>query len=477
MKHEADILSHFKTRQFIDIFNALADGIYISDAQGTTLWLNNASENLCGVPKEQLIGRDVAELEAMGIFNPSVTRMVIETGKTTTTVQLVNNKSRFLVTGHLITDELGLPELIVAHSRDITEAARTSSKLEETVALLKRYSEEVHLMKREVQSSHKETLIGTSRSYLSLLELLKKVAVVDTTVLITGETGVGKTFLAEHIHQLSDRCGQPFVHVNCSSIPESLIESELFGYHKGAFTGANQTGKIGLVKMADNGTLFLDEISELPFHLQSKLLLLLQNKTFMPIGDTKTYTANVRIIAATNANLLEQVKLGKFRHDLYYRLNILPINVPPLRERKEDIFPLLYFYLKKFNTKHNGQRRFTAEVLDVLHLYDWPGNVRELENLVERIVITAKQDELKVSDLPEEFRQMGAIDDSLMNLGGNLSLTERIEKIEEELIAQSLKQHKSTRKAAAALNITQSLLMRRIKKYGITVGEEEEQVI
>ncbi|MGE5702784.1 MAG: sigma-54 interaction domain-containing protein [Clostridia bacterium] len=473
MEHEADILSHFKTRQFIDIFNALADGIYISDAQGKTLWVNKASENLCGVPKEQLIGRYVAELEAMGVFNPSVTRMVMETGKTTTTVQLVNNKSRFLVTGHIIPDELGLPELIVAHSRDITEAARTSSQLEETIALLKRYSEEVHVMKREVQSSSKENLIGSSRSFLSLLELLKKVAVVDTTVLITGETGVGKTFLAEYIHQLSDRCSQPFVHVNCSAIPESLIESELFGYHKGAFTGANQTGKIGLVKMADKGTLFLDEISELPFHLQSKLLLLLQNKTFMPIGDTKTYTADVRIIAATNTNLMEQVKLGKFRHDLYYRLNILPINVPPLRERKEDIFPLLYFYLKKFNTKHNGRRRFTAEVLDVLHQYDWPGNVRELENLVERIVITAKQDELLVSDLPEELRMISAIDDSLLILGGNLSLTERIEKIEGELIIQALKQHKSTRKAAAALGITQSLLMRRVKKYGIVVEEEE----
>lgn len=469
-------LIDFKLHNFIDILNAIADGIYISDAAGTTIWVNNASENLCGVPKADLIGRNVVELEAMGIFNPSITRMVIESGKTVTTIQLVGNKRKFLVTGYIIPDENGKPELIVAHSRDITEALRTSSQLEETESLLKRYSEEIQLMRREHNQANADTpFIGVSRSYTSLLELMKKVAVVDTTVLITGETGVGKTFIAEHIHQLSERCSQPFVHVNCSAIPESLIESELFGYQKGAFTGASSTGKIGLVKMAEKGTLFLDEISELPFHLQSKLLLLLQNKTYMPIGDTKMHAADVRIIAATNANLHDLVKIGKFRHDLYYRLNILPINVPSLRERKEDIFPLLYFYLQKWNSKHNQQRKFSTEVLDVLHQYEWPGNVRELENLVERIVITAKSDEIQIADLPEELRSIGTFDEGLFSLGSNLSLTERTEAFEKELIAQALRLHGSTRKAAAALGITQSLLMRRIRKYGLHDGNEEGQ--
>ncbi|MED4582994.1 sigma-54 interaction domain-containing protein [Brevibacillus choshinensis] len=473
MEKDAQIIAFFKTSQLIDIFNTLADGIYISDAQGTTLWLNQASENLCGLPKSELIGRNVIDLEAMGIYKPSVTRLVIETGKPTTTIQLVNNKGKFLVTGHIIPDEKGNPELIVAHSRDITEAARASSQLEETVSLLKRYSEEIQLMKREALQNMSQALIGSSRSYLALLELVKKVAVVDTTVLITGETGVGKSFLAEHIHQLSDRCGSPFVHVNCSAIPETLIESELFGYQKGAFTGANQSGKIGLVKMADKGTLFLDEISELPYHLQSKLLLLLQNKTFMPIGGTKTYTADIRIIAATNANLLDLVRMGKFRHDLYYRLNILPINVPPMRERKEDIFPLLHHNLKKFNTKHHQKRRFSIEALDILHHYEWPGNVRELENLVERIVITAKEDEIQVTDLPEELRSIRDFEENIWSLGGKFSLLERLDKIEVEIISQALRSHKSTRKTATALGITQSLLMRRIKKYGILVDSDD----
>lgn len=470
MEKAAEILALSSVDRFIDILNTLADGIFIADAQGTTLWLNNASENLCGLPKAELIGQNVSDLEEMGIFSPSVTRLVLETGKPTTTIQLVNNKGKFLVTGHIIPDEDGRPELIVSHSRDITEAARASSQLEETVALLKRYSEEIQLMKWEASKS---SSIGNSRSYLALLELMKKAAPVDTTVFITGETGVGKSYLAEQIHQLSERSSGPFIHVNCSAIPETLIESELFGYHKGAFTGASHSGKIGLVKMADKGTLFLDEISELPYHLQSKLLLLLQNKTFMPIGGTKTYTADIRIITATNANLQELVRLGKFRHDLYYRLNILPINVPPLRERKDDIFPLLHHNLQRFNSKHNQKRRFSPEALDVLHQYEWPGNVRELENLVERIVITSKLDEIQVSDLPEELRSIRELEEGILSLG-SLSLSERMEKIEMEFILQALRTHKTTRKTAAALGITQSLLMRRIKKYGIQLDSEEE---
>lgn len=467
MEKETNVLSLIQPKSFIDIFNALADGIYISDAQGTTIWLNKASENLCGYPKEMLIGKNVVDLEKMGVFTPSVTRLVMETGQTTTTIQYTKNKGKFLVTGHIIRNQQGQTEWIVAHSRDITEAARASSQLEETVALLKRYSEEIQVMKREANQSHSSVLIGHSRSYLALQDLVKKAAVADTTILLTGETGVGKSRLAEHIHALSDRCSAPFVPVNCGAIPESLIESELFGYQRGAFTGASASGKMGLVKVADRGTLFLDEISELPYHLQSKLLLLLQSKTYMPIGGTKTYTADIRIIAATNANLLDLVRQGKFRQDLYYRLNILPIHIPPLRERREDIFPLLHHNLQKFNAKHNQTRRFSTEVLDLLHQYSWPGNVREVENLVERIVITARHNEIQIADLPEELRASLDWEKEVPASQSQLSLHERIEKIEADMIVRALTLHKSTRKAASALGVTQSLLMRRLKKYKI----------
>ena len=464
-----DVLTLLQPHSFIDIFNALDDGIYISDAKGTTIWLNKASEHLCGYPKEMLIGKNVADLEKMGVFTPSVTRIVLETGKTTTTIQHTKNKCKFLVTGHIIVNRQGKTEGIVAHSRDITEAARTSSQLEETIALLKRYCEEIQVMKREVSQNHGPLLIGKSRSYLALQDLMKKAAAADTTILLTGETGVGKTRIAEQIHALSHRCDAPFVPVNCGAIPETLIESELFGYQRGAFTGASASGKTGLVKMADRGTLFLDEISELPYHLQSKLLLLLQNKSFMPIGGTKTYTADIRIIAATNADLPELVRQGKFRQDLYYRLNILPIHVPPLRERKEDIFPLLHHNLQKYNAKHHQERRFSTEALDLLHLYSWPGNVRELENLVERIVITARQNEIQAGDLPEELRSSLIPEKDRAFSHKGFSLQERLEAFESDLIVQALMLHKTTRKAAAALGVTQSLLMRRIKKYGIRV--------
>ena len=470
MANETDLFALLQPHYVVDIFNALDDGIYISDATGTTIWLNNASEQLCGCPREMLIGKNVADLEKMGVFTPSVTRLVLETGKTTTTIQHTKNK-KFLVTGHIIANSQGQIAYVVAHSRDITEAARTSSQLEETIALLKRYCEEIRVMKREASQHQDPQLIGKSRSFLALQELIKKAAVADTTILLTGETGVGKSRIAEQIHALSPRCNAPFVVVNCAAIPDSLIESELFGYQRGAFTGASASGKTGLVKMADKGTLFLDEISELPYHLQSKLLLLLQNKSFMPLGGTKTYTADIRIIAATNANLPELVRQGKFRQDLYYRLNILPIHVPPLRDRKEDIFPLLHHNLQKYNAKHHQARRFSAEVLDLLHQYGWPGNVRELENVVERLVITVRENEIQTGDLPEELRASLnlQLDSSFLNRG--FSLQEKMEAYETGLIVQALKLHRTTRKAAAALGVTQSLLMRRIKKYGIRLDE------
>ena len=456
-------------QQFEKILNALSDGVYISDPSGNTLWLNKVSENIVGKSNSEVVGHNVRDLEAQGVFNPSITRLALDAGKTISTVQSMDNGRKYLVTGNLIRDEHGKTILVVAQSRDITEAIRTTVQLEEAETLLRQYSQEIRDLKvSRNENSFIEQIVGNSSSYLPVLDLIEKVSVINTTILITGETGVGKTVLAKRIHELSDRHDKPFVHINCSAIAESLIESELFGYKKGAFTGANSTGKIGLIKSADKGTVFLDEIGELPLHLQSKLLQFLQDKKYIPVGDTQVQTADVRIIAATNSDLTDMIKEGRFRPDLYYRLNIVPIAIPPLRERPEDVFPLLYHFLTKFNKQHTQSRRFSAEVLDLLQNYDWPGNIRELENLVERLVIVAKKNEILLNDLPEKIRRKIQAEEKLIKMIDGESLTQMLWRIEKEVLEETYRIHGNTRKTAKALGITQSLLMRRFKRYGIS---------
>lgn len=458
-----------KKETYLKILNTISDPIYICDHTGKTLWVNQSSENICERSRGQLIGKNVADLEREGVFSPSVTRLALQSRKTISTVQEMSNGRKYLVTGHIIFDDHGDLELVLAHSHDITEVVRTTAKLEETESLLRKYSSEIRKQKVYQINELKQNFIGTSKKYQALLNLIDKISLVNTTVLITGETGCGKNVIAQRIHRLSERCDKSFVHINCGAVPDSLIESELFGYKKGAFTGASQYGKTGLVKAAEGGTLFLDEIGELPIHLQAKLLQLLQDKSYRPVGDSQTYTANIQIITATNQNLEQMIKEGKFREDLYYRLNVVCVNVPPLRERREDIRPLLSFYLDKFNQQYEKELTFSKEASTYLENYEWPGNVRELENLVEGLSITAKQSEVMIDDLPfTEKTKKQVIDNITINTKGK-SLTKLLSHVEKNLIEQSYNKHQSTRKAAKELGISQSSLMRRIQKYGIKI--------
>lgn len=449
------------------ILNTISDPIYITDGTGRTLWLNKSSEIICGYPKEKLIGRNVNELEKEGVFNPSASNLALTSGKTISTVQEMKNGQKYMVTGHLIRNNENEIHLVVAHSHNITEVVRTTVQLKNTETLLRNHSSEIRKHYTYTIDNDKKHSIGKSKEYKIIQELVEKIARVNTTVLITGETGSGKNVVAQQVHILGDRSDKPYVHVNCGAIPESLIESELFGYKKGAFTGANTKGKAGLVKVADKGTLFLDEIGEMPFQLQAKLLHFIEDKTFRPVGDSETYTADVRIIAATNRNIEQMIKEGKFRQDLFYRLNVLSIDIPPLRERKEDIVPLLHFYLKKYNQKHNKNRTFSNKILSQLEQHLWAGNIRELENLVESIVITAREDEVTVNDLPENFIAKIPKFNKRTSFDTEGTLNEIVEKLEKTFIEDSYSEHQSTRKAAKALGITQSALMRRIKKYAI----------
>lgn len=455
---------------FLKILNSLDDAIYITDKTGKTLWMNEINKKIFESHKSRMIGKSVAELENEGVFNPSIIKKVIETGKTITKVQTLVNGEKYMTTGHLILSDDGDIEYVVAHGRNMNKIASSAPQLElgEINALLQRYIQEFRkLNKDKLLNKNGTTFVGQSQSFVRLSEIIETVASVDTTVLITGETGVGKNIVAQQIHNLSERHDKPFIHVNCASIPETLIESELFGYSKGAFTGANTGGKVGLIQLAESGTLFLDEIGELPLHLQSKLLQLLQNKTYKPIGALQTKNANIRIIAATNRDLEMMIDEGTFRRDLFYRLNVLPITILPLRERKEDIFPLLQFYLNTFNTRHKKNRFFTMEAIEILQNYTWPGNIRELENFVEQLVVMVKQDEISLSDLPERFHKAETENKDLhLQLQGD-TLPEILDNVERDIIKEAYKQHKSTRKTAQFLGIPQSTFMRRLKKYGI----------
>lgn len=462
---------NIEPKYFLQILNTIDDGIYIADKDGKTLWMNEVSKKAFA-PYGDLIGKNVAELELKGIFTPSAIRSALEARQTVTIVQRIE-ESRSLVTGHLILNQESEPEYVIAHSRDMVKLAAStpSIALEEINSLLQHYISGIKKMRPQQATNSQNSFVGQSQTHFLLSDLIEKMSAVDTTVLITGETGVGKNVIARKIHDDSERRARPFVHVNCAAMPETLIESELFGYQKGAFTGANSSGKTGLVKLAEQGTLFLDEISELPLHMQSKLLQLLQDKTYMPIGGSQTLKANVRIIAATNRNLDEMVNKKEFRADLYYRLNILPVRVPPIRERREDIFPLLYFYLQKFNTQHSKNRYYSTVLVEILNNYDWPGNIRELENLVERLVIMAERDEMLISDLPEGFQALRVEKETPFSLSALHSLADTLQSMEKKIIEQTYKKHKSTRRAAKELGITQSLLVRRLKKYNIDKNE------
>ena len=298
-----------------------------------------------------------------------------------------------------------------------------------------------------------------------VLEKAVKAAKVEVLVLLTGESGVGKSMLARLIHDMSQRKEHAFVKINCGAIPPSLMESELFGYEKGAFTGALSSGKMGLIEAGDKGTIFFDEIAELPLEMQVKLLEVLEEKRFKPIGATQKTTVDVRIIAATNRNIIEQVNKGLFREDLYYRLNVVPLEIPPLRKRRDDIPVLSENILEKLNRKRTGKKRFHPILIELLRQYDFPGNVRELINLIERMTVFSEGDILLPDDLPSEIR---------INTTPDPETDEKIPPLKQalanyecKLLKKVLKKSGSIQQAADLLNIHPTTLSRKLTKFNL----------
>jgi len=442
---------------FREIYRNSFDGIFIADGEGRTLMVNEGCERNYGSPASEFIGKHVSEFEASGLIRPVIATKVIETRKKITAVQETRIGKTILVTGIPLLDDAGNVRKVVINSRDTTELIQLQEALAHAHEKLHRYELGVNELRMGSASISGVTFRSTSMKEIATVAM--RVAKVNTTVLITGESGVGKEVLARLIHKESPRKNNLFVKINCGAIPHDLLESELFGYQAGAFTGAQRQGKMGLFEVANNGTLFLDEIGELSLDLQVKLLQVLQDKTLVRLGSTRLIQVDVRVIAATNRDLQEMVNLRTFRSDLFYRLNVVPLHVPPLRERREDILPLVQQFLDELNTQYGLKKAFSEQALAILHDYQWPGNVRELHNMIERLVVTTPDALIRVDSLPASMLGFAVATDE-----ASVGIKSKAIQFERKLIREAVQNLGSTRAAAKYLKISQSTVVRRMKE-------------
>ena len=362
---------------------------------------------------------------------------------------------------------------VVNASRDITEIQELEEEINRMSMMIEGYRRQLSDAQLSLAKNGNQ-LIYRSKAMSKIVSMLYKIAVVDSTVLITGESGVGKEVIANEIHQLSFRKDQPLIKINCAAIPESLLESELFGYEQGAFTGATKHGKAGLFELANEGTLFLDEIGDMPLSLQAKLLRVLQEGEIMRIGGQKPIKINVRIIAATNQDLPAKIEKKEFREDLYYRLNVIPIDIPPLRKRREDIVPLIQYFLKIFSESFHVKKTFSKRVTDVLEKYDWPGNVRELKNVVERMIVTSDSKEIGIDNIPKyildsiETPYHPSHQRSAIEIHEIMPLKQAVAQVESQLISMVAQESSNLYEIAKRLGVNQSTISRKMQKYGLS---------
>lgn len=464
-------VSYLNHQQYLytEMLNRLEDGIYITDEKGETLFINDAFVNLSGLSRETLIGQKVQNLKRDNILPNSCCEKVIETRQTVTTINNYYEGQKCLVTGSLINDEHGEFKRTIAVIRDVSELDMLMKKVanEETLSLS--FTKNMEAMEKVV--TRRDAIVINNPSMKDIYAKAKKMAAIDSTVLILGETGVGKDFLASYIHANSPaRCRAKMIKINCAAIPEHLIESELFGYDNGAFTGAQKGGKKGLFEQAGCGTIFLDEIGDMPYTMQVKLLNALNDRKFYRIGGSTDIPMKARIIAATNANIKDLVKEKKFRADLYYRLNVIKFTVPPLRERKEDIIPLAQTFLEHYNNKHRRNCFFSPECLQHFLVYPWQGNVREMKNLIERLILMSEDVCIDEHLFIEHVGQDSAVlmyDVKLDEDLSHLPLKERMERYEKNLLEEVLAKDMTMKEKAEELGVDVSTLVRKKQKYGI----------
>ncbi|GAB1477146.1 sigma 54-interacting transcriptional regulator [Bacillota bacterium] len=442
------------------ILEAIHEDILIANGKGEILNVSKSFEKVYGIAEKDIAGKTVFEMEREGIFKPSVIAIVLEK-KTKVTMRQKNSLGRDLVvTATPIMNQSGEIARVISFTRDLTDFLILQEQYSALESQIEKYTAEIEELRS--QSFNVEGIVGKSTSTQNILKTIGKIARFDANVLLMGESGVGKTQFAKLIHAKSGRSKGPFIEINCGAIPENLLESELFGYERGSFTGANRDGKVGIVELAQNGTLLLDEISELSASMQVKILKVIQDKKITRVGGTSEIEVDFRLIAASNKNLPNLVKGSLFREDLYYRLNVIAINLPPLRERREDIVPLAIYFLDKFNKVYKLNKAIDQEVYSIFLNYSWPGNVRDLENTIERLVLITESDTIKKEHL------IGNIDMDVDLYEANYSSTklrDTLEDVERRLVRAAYDKCKTTVGVAEALGISQATAVRKIHKY------------
>jgi transcriptional regulator with PAS, ATPase and Fis domain len=435
------------------------DTIFIADGQGNVEFAGLGIHKTCGAPKDFFIGKNVRELEEEKYFYPSVTARILESRRPEVVRQRTRIGKELISVGSPILDEEGEIIKIISVTKDFSPQLKLGTMLS---------SAEKATSSGAREDESVAQFLSCNAKMLSLIEIARLVSSVNTTVLVTGETGVGKGVMVRFIYENGNRKNQPFVKINCGAISPNLIESELFGYERGSFTGANQEGKTGLLEAANGGTIFLDEIGELPPEQQVKLLQVLQEHTMTRVGGTETIDLDIKVIAASNKDLQKLVDAEKFREDLFYRLNVVPIHIPPLRERIDDIPLLIGHFVRTFNRLHGKEKQLSKEAFRCMCNYRWPGNVRELENAIERLVVTVQTPCIEIEDLPEQINGIRKkTPNGQIVLNKLIPLSDAIEELEKTLIGMALDKYGNGKKAAEALGVNQSTISRKMRYYNL----------
>ncbi|PBG57178.1 AAA family ATPase [Clostridioides difficile] len=463
------------------ILEASHDEICVSDDKGIIIYCNKAFEENYGLKKEDILGKNVSFLEDSGYSTKSPIPIVLKTKTKFSLEQDTQTGKKLIITATPIFDENGNLEFTVENCRDITELNNIKNKLEDTKKQVKKYKSEVETLYRTALRIE-DTVIMDGIVMRPIINTVNHVSKTDVSVLLLGESGTGKSSLARYIHHNSNRSNGPFITINCATISPQLLESELFGYTSGAFTGASTKGKVGLVELANGGTLFLDEIGDIPQNLQAKFLQLIQDRTFTPVGSLKNKKVDIRIISATNVDLVSKVKEKKFREDLYYRLNVIEIKLPPLRERRDNLVEIIKYYFNRYSSDFNLNKTISKEAMDAIANYRFPGNIRELQNIIQKILLTCTDNHITIDDLPNiltknihitnngnktHISQINKviISDSKSTNYKNKNFDTLIKEYEKNIILDAYEKFGSSYKVAKHLEISQSKANMLIRKY------------